>query len=168
MRSLLLIVLLFFVLGFAHAFAQDQCDLAAVLIDKSNSGTAVYDKPDGKVKEHIKPAYDTEGMEVVHILRNQSKWLNIKWGTNKVGWVHSGSIGVWTRNQPNEIARLYSKPDKKSKVIVTLPTEDEQFAIIMECNGGWVFVRVLDAKKKPKEGWLPPEFQCAEPHTSCT
>jgi hypothetical protein len=167
MRSFLLI-LLFFHLGFAHSFAQDQCNLTAILNDDSDNGTAVYDKPDGKVKDHIKPAYDAEGMEVIHIVRTQSKWVNIKWDSKKVGWVKSGSIGVWTRNQPNQTARLYSEPDKKSKVLITLPAEDEQFAIILDCKDGWAFVRVLDSNKKTIKGWLPPEFQCAEPHTSCT
>lgn len=80
----------------------------------------------------------------------------------RVDWI-SADVPAFAR--PSGGASLRERPDANSAVAGKVGTGTVQE--VLDCDGGWVRVRVTSAGGQPVVGWLPREEQCGHPQTSC-
>lgn len=79
------------------------------------------------------------------------------------GWIELKYIGIYLIMESK--IPLYVSPNiLTNKVFIQDP---EWYPLeIFNCSQGWLYVKYRD-KKQNKTGWLPPEFQCFNPYTTC-
>ncbi len=82
------------------------------------------------------------------------------------GWVAKQKrIGIYLRNYSRPCP-LYDRPDSRGKVSGRVPYNGK-LAAVSACSGAWLYVTVMIGGKV-YQGWLAPEWQCAEPYTTCS
>jgi SH3-like domain-containing protein len=110
----------------------------------------------------IKP--DANGV-IVKVVASNEPWLKIE-NAERIegespfsgsGWVFSSQLAMNTRMKTS----LYSRSDTKSKVLASLPADEE--VTLVACKADWAKVRYGQY-----QGWLKPEAQCGSPVTSCS
>lgn len=79
------------------------------------------------------------------------------------GWVELRYISTYLVMDSQ--VPIYDNPNTNSgKTFIDFP---EWYPVeILDCFQGWLYVNYRDNKQQ-KTGWLPPEFQCANPYTTC-
>ncbi len=161
-----IISIFIFALISSRTNSQTICNVKAFLKDLKPNGISVYSSPRNKIVNRIIPCSDCDGKHPIIIMASQNGWFKVRWDSSKIGWIHTGSIGVWTKPTIDANPRLFSEPSKSSNVLHPLAPID-QFAQIIKCKNQWAFVRIKLGNTKWISGWLPHENQCAQPHTSC-
>lgn len=165
---------IFCLLGFLFVFGgwsnaqniakpQTSCKIYAYVIDKDPNGLNVRigAGTNHKILGKIMP--DEDGV-IVEVIGSSGDWLLVEnaetlsgeKGFNGKGWVFASMLGTSTRQKSN----LYASANRKSKILATLPTEDE--VTILSCSGEWAKV-----KSGNRQGWLAPGNQCGNPVTTC-
>ncbi len=96
----------------------------------------------------------------------------------QTGWVDGGRLFVDTMTRSptgrgHGELYLYTQPDLEAPRVdwgEPLPARGHgwpQIEKVLDCQGGWLRVEVLDERKMRFTGWLHPENQCANQYTTC-
>jgi len=142
---------------------------ATVLFFKENVKTEVYNNSNkDKVVTCIQDDPVKENYYVLQVLDVKGNMLKISGSSiinNKAdGWIESSNIGINTRSRNNKIL-LYEKPNYKSKHIVVFQ-KDGELVRVTAINSSWLKI-VLTCKHKTYNYWLPGDYQCPNPYTTC-
>lgn len=166
--------IIFCLLGFLSVFAvlsnaqsiakpQTACKIYAYVIDKDPNGLNARRGAGTNLGILGKIMPDENGV-IVDVIGSSGSWLVIEnvetidgeKAFDGKGWVFASMLGTSTRGK----SKLYAAANTKSKVLATLPTEEE--VTILSCAGKWAKV-----KSGNRQGWLAPENQCGNPVTTC-
>ena len=60
---------------------------------------------------------------------------------------------------------LYAEPSYMSDSIIVVGTYDE--LPVIKYNNGWIYTVAYDTTGGEFAGWLSPQYQCANPYTTC-
>ena len=142
---------------------QTSCKIYAYVIDKDANGLNVRKGAGISFGALGKIMPDADGV-TLDVIGSSGSWLLIENAETiegekafeGKGWVFASMLGTSTRGK----SKLYASASFKSKVLATLPTEDE--VTILGCSGKWAKV-----KSGKQQGWLAPENQCGSPVTTC-
>lgn len=79
------------------------------------------------------------------------------------GWVDWQELGIRLQG---DTTILRSRPDYKSKVTVVIDDWPGWGVVyhITKAKQGWLYI---DDKNEHIKGWIAPEYQCANPYTTC-
>ena len=134
----------------------------------------MYEKPNGQVIDSIANDSTNENFVIIKILDTQKDYFKVSMklaftNADKMGWIKKENyIGTYARNYSDgTILKLYSQPDKNSKIESIINEWIPDLYIIVDCKDDWVKVK-LKYKNKTYTGWLENEMQCANPYTTCT
>ena len=166
--------IIFCLLGFLSIFAvssnaqniakpQTACKIYAYVIDQDPNGLNVR-KGAGTNFGILGKILPDENGVIVDVIGSSVNWLVIEnvetidgeKAFDGKGWVFASMLGTSTRGK----SKLYAAANTKSKVLATLPTEEE--VTLLSCAGKWAKV-----KSGNRQGWLAPENQCGNPVTTC-
>lgn len=79
------------------------------------------------------------------------------------GWVDKKEIGIYLIMRDS--IPLFKSPDKNSKI--SLIRNPQWYPLqVLGVDDDWLYVKYQDSTQKVK-GWLPIEYQCANPYTTC-
>lgn len=142
---------------------QTTCKIYAYVIDKDPNGLNVR-KGAGTNFEVLGKIIPDENGVIVDVIGSTGNWvmfedaetIESEKAFDGKGWVFASMLGTSTRGK----SKLYASANAKSKVLATLPTEEE--VTILSCAGEWAKV-----KSGKRQGWLAPENQCGSPVTTC-
>jgi len=76
------------------------------------------------------------------------------------GWIDLQNIGINTRSRDNKLI-LYNEPKYSSDHIVISDTD--RLVKVKSISSNWLKIIWVDKI----EYWLPPEYQCPNPYTTC-
>ena len=179
MKIYLFVILAAIALGCSTIFAQgdsSKCAIKAWVDDEREliKDIFVHESPSTTSKNIGEiPFVNEEGLEaIVEIVGYKNGWLQIRKATtleDKVifqglGWIQGGRVTANVqRPDGNErkTAPLYSLHDPKSKKIGTIPSETLVKIVGFDCFG-------FKVKYKGKTGWLPKNYICGNPVTTCS
>ncbi|MCQ2252443.1 MAG: hypothetical protein MJZ61_03215 [Bacteroidales bacterium] len=169
MKRLLLLPLLLISL---KVFSQDFEPISVILIDNDGEFTNVRNAPSGAIVDKIPTSHTVDFV----VDKVENGWFRIAGGVyydydiqedstllkkSVTGhWVHSSTIGFYTRNYGGTKMNFYTAPSLKSKVAFTI--NEESAVHPLEFRNGWVKV-----KCKGKIGWIQLESLCSNPLTNC-
>lgn len=147
--------------------------LRVYVADPSGTPTNVRDKPKGKIVGSLKPGDDF----IVWLIRCEaSGWCLIEGvdtvDAGEVGlrspsgelWMHSSILGFTTRNYGGQSLTLRAAPGPTARPVVTFRGEKAMRPLGLSEDGEWVKAVTLDKKH---QGWLPMEWVCGNPVTTC-
>lgn len=82
-----------------------------------------------------------------------------------LGWINMACLAI--NPSTTERIPLYSKPDTKSRVAYYIenPSWGDLYTIT-GCKDNWLEIEFTE-NGIIKKGWLSPDFQCANPYSSC-
>jgi hypothetical protein len=178
MRKLLGSILIIVTLGWAAIFAQDassNCAIQAWVEDKVLiKDIFVHENPETTSKNigEIKFVMNDGDETIVEIIGYKNGWLKISKAETiegqavfeGQGWIPARRVTVNVqRPDGNErkSAPLYSLPSLSSKKVGTIPSEALVKIVGYNCFG-------LKVKYKGKTGWLPKNYMCGNPVTTCS
>ncbi len=150
-------------------YSQSKCNCEAMIDWQFNGQVYVFDKPYGQVIDSIANDSINEDYLVITITETHKDYFKLSFAeTQKIGWIKKENyIGTYARNyQDGTKLKLYSQPDKTSKVESVVNEWIQDLYVILDCKGDWVKVK-LTYKNKTYTGWLEKEMQCANPYTTC-
>ncbi len=106
----------------------------------------------------------TEDYFVIEIISSKNNRYQIE-GTSILnrgitGWIDLQNIGINTRSRDNKLI-LYNKPRYSSDHLVISDTD--RLVEVKSISSNWLKIIWVDKK----EYWLPPEYQCPNPYTTC-
>jgi hypothetical protein len=83
------------------------------------------------------------------------------------GWIKKDkNIGIYSRAYDQPL-KLYSAPDKDSKVNCIINEYNPEMYIVIDCIGEWLKVKTI-LHGKEYIGWLSPDMQCCDVYTTCS
>jgi len=167
MKRSIIIYILTFVYSLVNA--QTIKNTATVLFFKENVKINVYNNFNkDKVVSCIYDDPVKENYYVLEVLDIKSNMLKISGSSilnNKAdGWIESTNIGINTRSRDNKIL-LYEEPNYKAKHIV-IHQVDGELVRVTSISSNWLKI-ILKCKNKSYNYWLPYEYQCWNPYTTC-
>ena len=81
----------------------------------------------------------------------------------KKGWIYlSKDIIVFPHDAQFP---LYAEPSYMSDSVIVVGTYDE--LPVIKYNNGWIYTVAYDTTGGEFAGWLSPQYQCANPYTTC-
>ncbi len=175
-----LIATLFFIATFGGAtiFSQDtngDCSIRAWVEDKVMiKDIFVHESPETTSKNigEIKFVLEDGDETIVEIIGFKNGWLKIKRAVTidgqtvfeGQGWIPAGRVTANVQRPDGNSKRsvpLYSRPTLSSKKAGTIPSETLVKVVGYDCFG-------LKVKYKGKIGWLPKNYMCGNPVTTCS
>ena len=136
-----------------------------VLIFNDQQKITVYDSFKGNnIVNYLMNDTIKEDYFVIEILSSKNNRYQIE-GTsilNKgiTGWIDLQNIGINTRSRDNKLI-LYNEPRYSSDHVVKSDTD--RLVKVKSISYNWLKIIWVDKK----EYWLPPEYQCPNPYTTC-
>ena len=123
---------------------------------------------DGKVTQYIINDTVTENYFIGSVYSIDGEYAYIKGGyafdtTLIEGWIKTDYIGTYTIL--DDKIPLYVSPDYGSQMVFIDNPEWYPLKII-KCYSDWIYVHYID-QYQSLHGWLPKEYQCANPYTTC-
>lgn len=111
----------------------------------------------------------TENYFVIQILDKQGDWFYVRPFdiTDKKyedGFIKIQSLVIFTSNYSGKLT-LYEIPDLTSNSVI-YETYNLAPLDVIDCKNGWLQVHFKNNWINIY-GWLPPEFQCANPYSNC-
>lgn len=176
MTKLLCLILVVLTFGAATMLAQDaKCAIRAWVEDKvMEKDIFIHEKPETLSKNlgEIKAVTEDGDETTVEIIGYQNGWLQIRRAETiegeKVfegkGWIPAGRVTANVQRSDGnsrKTAPLYAGPALSSKKIGTIPSETLVTIVGYNCFG-------LKVKYKGKTGWLPKNYMCGNPVTTCS
>lgn len=164
-----LIIIFILTLVYSLVNAQTIKNTATVLFFKENVKIKVYNNFNkDKVVSCIYDDPVKENYYVLEVLDIKGNMIKISGSSilnNKAdGWIESSNIGINTRSRDNKLL-LYEEPNYKAKHIVVYQ-EDGELVRVTAISSSWLKI-VLTCKNKIYNYWLPSEYQCPNPYTTC-
>ncbi|MBS1652914.1 MAG: hypothetical protein JSU07_12985 [Bacteroidetes bacterium] len=148
---------------------NSQC--SSILIDPQyKGGIKIYDKPGGNQIKIVKHNFTNEDFLFATIYdENDSMfYVTVSYeisGDIANGWIKKGDkLGIYTKYYT--ALALYTEPNKESKVKIIIKKYTNSLFEVASCKNHWLKV-LTKIKGKKICGWLAPEFQCANPYTTC-
>jgi len=136
-----------------------------VLILDDQQKISVYDSFKGNnIVNYLMNDTIKEDYFVIEVLSSKNNRYQIE-GTsilNKgiTGWIDLQNIGINTRSRDNKLI-LYNEPRYSSDHVVISDTD--RLVKVKSISSAWLKIVWIDKK----EYWLPPEYQCPNPYTTC-
>ena len=170
MRNLIILPLVS-LMSSCNAQNVSKCNCATLLIP-THKLIPLYEKPNGKIitqiiNDTIKEDYYTlqikEQVKGFSFVRASAAIIDT---TTKTGWIETKYLGIYS-SVYSDTLKLFTQPNKKSKVKSVINNPLYDFLNVIECSHGWLYIKYLDIDKKTKEGWLSPDNQCSNPYTTC-
>jgi len=163
------IIIYILTLVYSLVNAQTIKNTASLLFFKENVKIKVYNNFNkDKVISCIYDDPIKENYYVLEVLDRKGNMLKISGSSilnNKAnGWIESSNIGINTRSRDNKLV-LYKDPNYKAKHIV-IYQEDGELVRVTAISSSWLKI-VLKCKNKIYNYWLPSEYQCPNPYTTC-
>jgi hypothetical protein len=79
-----------------------------------------------------------------------------------VGWIDLNNVGINTRSREGKL-HLYSQPSYKNTYISVDEPISNRIVRVTAISQDWLKIIWIDNK----DYWLPPEYQCPLPYTTC-
>lgn len=143
--------------------SSHSCRIRAYVTDPDPKGTNVRSGPGSQFNavakiphQNEEPIVTLSGAEKDWGLLEKAESIEGKDLLQNKGWIYLPLLATNTR----EKTKIFSSPDRQSKVQGTIPPETE--VKLLSCEGEWAKIShgVLS-------GWIAPESQCPNPVTTC-
>lgn len=143
------------------------------LNDPDLSPTNVRKSPGGEILFQLSERYGWEiriigvnsGWFIVNNIENIDIEDEIYQNIN--GYLHGSVLAASTRNYGGEEIRLYSAPDEKSDVVLTIIQETQVRLKDGNEDGSWLYVSFLKDGITEK-GWIQSKWLCGSVRTNCS
>jgi hypothetical protein len=159
--------IIFFAISFTLLNSQstNHDNHIKVLIFNDQQKISVYDSFKGNnIINYLKNDTIKEDYFVIEVLKSKNNRYQIE-GTsilNKgiIGWIDLQNIGINTRSRDHKLL-LYNEPNYSANHIVT--NENDRLVRVTSISSNWLKIIWIDKN----EYWLPAEYQCPNPYTTC-
>jgi hypothetical protein len=169
MRKLSVIISIIFIPYLLNAQSSNKSENARVLIFKDQEGINVYCASDNnKIVNYLLNDTIKEDYYVIEVLGSKSNRYQIN-ATSLLhsgikGWIELGNLGINTRSRDSKLL-LYEQPDYQSKSL-TITLDYDRMVRVTAISSNWLKI-LLIYDNKSLNYWLPPEYQCPNPYTTC-
>lgn len=170
-------ILVFFVFIICNSclFAQNdlKCNACVFLNIDFKGAKPLFDKPCGKTIKYLKHKLKDENYVTLRILNKNDSMFYVKaeyaidGELIANGWIRKDmNIGIFSRAYNNPL-KLYSTPDKASKVNCIINDYNPEMYVVIDCIGEWLKVKIVLHRKK-FIGWMSPDMQCCNVYSTCS
>ena len=145
----------------------DSGEIYAYLIDDDSNGTNLRKRPNGEIIYVLKTQ---NGNVEISLSESKDSWFKI----TKIDtyddviepipdecWIHGSLLGAQIRNYAGQPIALYKTPDT-TQIAFTIYEKDAILSFNAMCGTDWVQVNHRD-----ELGWVPSEWLCSNPVTTC-
>jgi len=148
---------------------QVKKNIVYVNFFKENVKTKIYNNFNkDKVIDLIYDDSVEENSYTLEVWKVKSRMIKISGGSiiknSADGWIEFSNIGIKTRPR-NFVIQLYVEPNYKAKHIAVYQ-QDEVLVRVTAISSNWLKI-ILTDKKRTYNYWLPYEYQCWNPYTTC-
>jgi hypothetical protein len=170
MRIYLLLIVVCFASDCNKSYAQaTDTTKCYVLIFNDSKAINVYSTyRKGKVIHHLVDDTLNEDYFSIRIIESKNNLYRIMATSVRYpgieGWIMLNNIGINTRNRNGQIA-LYDHPAYDSASILLNDDNDEMVRVI-DVYKNWLKIR-LKYNGSIYEKWLPYNYQCSNPYSTC-
>ncbi len=115
-----------------------------------------------------------EGLTIfrIHVGNKKDGWLPIVLsGSNDIsgytfpdGWVNVGNVKVGIQNYDNKEVAIFENPSGKNQINAIY---NSQIATVLDVNGDWAYLEVIDSAGNKLRGWIDPKWYCDNPYSTC-
>jgi hypothetical protein len=169
MRKLSVIFSVTFIFYLLNAQPSNKGESARVLIFKDQERIKVYSASNNsKIVNYLLNDTIKEDYYVIEVLGSKDNRYQIS-ATSLLhsgikGWIELGNLGINTRSRDSKLL-LYEQPNYQSKS-VTINLDYDRMVRVTAISSNWLKI-LLIYENKTFNYWLPSEYQCPNPYTTC-
>lgn len=149
---------------------EPDCDCSVILIPQQE-WVPLFNYPGGKITGKLMNDTTKENYVVFTLIKTKNDYAYVIGGAvlkdtlERRGWIEKRLLGIYPGDYSKPV-KLYSKPDKSSKVNISIMYSQYSPLEVIDCKNGWLLVELI-REDNTYSGWLPPDNQCANPYTVC-
>lgn len=163
------LIILVFILNcfFLNAQSTKKDKYAVVLIYKDQEKINVYSACNkNKIVDYLLNDTVTEDYFIIKIFRTKNNRYQIAATSMQhsgiKGWIGMENIGINTRQRDFKLL-LYEQPHYKAPYLIVNEEVDNRIVRVTAIISDWLKIKWVDNN----EYWLPPDYQCPNPYTTC-